>query len=145
MLVDLADSGSIPALAATLQFAAARQRLIASNVANLSTPDYRQLDVSPGEFRARLDEAIQNRRRETGGAHGDLRFRASRSFGMTDRGQLQLNPHPISRGILFHDRNNRDLERLMQDQAENAATFRVAGDLLRTRVDLLRSAISERV
>lgn len=145
MLVDLADSGAIPALAATLQFAAARQRVIAGNVANLTTPDYRQLDVPPGEFRARLDEAIQARRRETGGAHGTLRFRASRSFATTPEGELRLNPQPVSRGVLAHDRNNRDLERLMQDQAENSAVFRVTADLLRTRFDLLRSAISERV
>jgi flagellar basal body rod protein FlgB len=47
--------------------------------------------------------------------------------------------------VLFHDRNNRDLERLMQGLAENTTTYRVAADLLRSRYDVLRTAISQRV
>lgn len=145
MIGDLGNSGAIPALAASLQFAAARQRLIAGNVANLTTPDYRQLDVSPADFQARLREAVESRRRETGGMHGTLNWRSSPEMAFTSRGELRLNPTPVARGVLGHDRNNRDLERLMQDQAENSAAFRVTTDLLRSRFELLRVAISERV
>jgi flagellar basal-body rod protein FlgB len=145
MIGDLANQGAMPALEATLRFAAGRQRLIAGNVANLSTPDYRQLDVSPQHFRERLAEAVEQRRRATGGMHGALEGRSSAELKFGPRGALRLEPVEVGRGILAHDRNNRDLERLMQDQAENAAMFRVATDLLRSRFDLLRTAISERL
>jgi hypothetical protein len=47
--------------------------------------------------------------------------------------------------VLFQDRNNRDLERLMQDVAENSAAFRVASDLYRQQAALVRGAMAERV
>lgn len=60
-------------------------------------------------------------------------------------GSLRLNPRTSSGNILFHDRNNRDLERTMQSLVENASAFRVATDLLRNRTTALRDAMAERV
>jgi flagellar basal-body rod protein FlgB len=60
-------------------------------------------------------------------------------------GGLTLKPRTPSGNVLYHDRNNRDLERLMQDLSENVLAFRVASDLLRRENDLLRTAISQRV
>ena len=58
---------------------------------------------------------------------------------------MELHPKTPSRGILFHDRNNRDLERMMQDLAENVAVFRIVTDLLKNQYSKIRDAISERV
>ncbi len=58
---------------------------------------------------------------------------------------MRLTPGTPSPGILYHDRNNRDLERQMQALAENTLTYKVAADLLRRNNDLLRTAISQRV
>ncbi len=142
---ELSSSGSLPALEKLLSFAAQRQRLLSHNIANISTPDFRQVDVSVKDFQKSLRDAVLERRERTGGQSGELKLEASREIGIGPGGGLILRPRTNGQGILAHDRNNRDLETLMKDLVENAATFRLASDLLRSRMDLLRAAISERV
>jgi flagellar basal body rod protein FlgB len=60
------------------------------------------------------------------------------------RGFSTLNPRTDGQGILYHDRNNRDMERLMQNLAENGLQFRFATDVLRQQGELLRAAIAQR-
>lgn len=48
-------------------------------------------------------------------------------------------------GILFQDRNNRNLEKLEQAQIQNGTMLRVCADLLKSCSDLMRAAISERI
>ena len=142
---DVLSSGALPSLEATLRFSGERHRLIAHNIANLDTPDFRPADVSPGTFQTALSEAIQHRRRPGGGMQGELRIGGGREIQQAADGRLTLSPRTPSGNILFHDRNNRDLERLMQDHAENAGVYRIAADLLRSRYAQLREAIAERV
>lgn len=144
---DLANAGAAPALEQVLRFAGARQRLLAHNIANIDTPDFRPVDVSPAAFREELDRAVRKRREERGGQSGplDLQDTDEVSFARGLSGSLELRPAGRSRNILYHDRNNRDLERLMQAVSENQLMYRTAADLLRRENDLLRSAISQRV
>lgn len=144
-LDDLATAGSLPALAATMRFAGQRQRLLAHNVANLETPDFRPIDVDPGHFQRELASAIDRRRARTGGGHGALEFGRTKQLEPGEGGALVLKPRTASGNILFHDRNNRDLERTMQDVVENVTAYRVASELLRARGGVLRAAITERV
>ncbi len=146
MLVnEVANSGAMPALEMMMRFAAQRQRLIASNIANISTPDYRQKDVSVESFQAALRQAVDRRRAQNAGQSGELAVSDTREVRFGPGGELRLRPSEPTTNILFHDRGNRNIERLMQDQVENATVFRVAGDLLKSRYDLMRSAIAERV
>ncbi len=124
-----------------MQFAAGRQRVLAHNVANISTPNFLALDVSVRGFQAQLRDAVE-RRREAGGK-GALDMKSSSEVEVAGSG-LRLTPGTPSGGVLFHDRNNRSLERSMQDLVENASAFRIATDLLRSRYQLMQAAISER-
>lgn len=144
---DVVNSGAIPALEAMVRFAARRQELIAHNIANFSTPNFRPVDASPTAFRRQLAEAIEERRERGGalGGTGPLELGRTREVRQLADGSLEITPRTASGNILFHDRNNRDLERTMQDLAENTAAFRVATDLLRSRYALLRDAMAERV
>jgi flagellar basal-body rod protein FlgB len=142
---ELSNSGAIPSLELMVRFAGARQRVLAHNVANLDTPDFRPTDVSPAAFQSALGRAIDQRRARTGGMTGELPFGGNAQVRREADGRLTLRPTSPSGSILFHDRNNRDLERLMQDNTENASALRVAVDLLRSRYEILRTAISERV
>jgi flagellar basal-body rod protein FlgB len=142
---------AIPVLEQLVRFAGQRQRIIAHNIANASTPDFVQTDVSPAAFQKVLGEAVQRRRaRGAGSADGSahrleaLSLRETREIGVSERGELRLTPLTPRRGLLLHDRNNRDIERLMQDLAENTGVFRVATDLLRSRYQVMNAAISER-
>ncbi|HBS28722.1 MAG TPA: hypothetical protein DEB06_04555 [Phycisphaerales bacterium] len=147
----LTNADALPTLERMAQFAARRQDLLAHNIANLSTPGFQQRDVSTADFQASLREAVDRRRSATGGVRGDLPLADSREVRIDRTGSLSLTPSTDSGGggggggVLFHDRNNRDLERLMQDLVENLSAFRLAGDLLRNRMGLLQSAIAERV
>ncbi len=141
----LTNAGSMPALEMTMQFAAQRQRLIAHNIANLDTPNFVQKDVSVGGFQTTLDNAIRQRRSRNGGMHGNLAWRETAELERGRDGGLRLTPDSPSGGVLFHDRNNRDVERLMQALAETTGAFRTAAELYRSQKMLIDMAISQRV
>lgn len=145
MFGDVANSGSGPALEAAFRFAAQRQKLILNNIANVTTPNYIQRDVSVPKFQEMLQGAIDKRHAE--GSLGDVQLAGSDEVVPDTRvsGAFSLNAKTPHGGILFHDRNNRSLELLMQDLVENGTMFRVCSDLLKSRSDLMRAAIGERV
>lgn len=146
LISDLMHDGATPTLEAMVRFAGSRQRMIANNIANISTPNFQQTEVDPKKFQQSLADAVARRRTATG-TTGPLEIRHTDQFRQERDGSLTLTPmaQDPSRNILFHDRNNRGIEELMADQAENIAAFRVASDLLKSRHDLLRMAIAERV
>lgn len=140
MFIDqLTNSGTIPTLELSVRYAAERQRLLAHNIANISTPDFRAVDVEPGEFQRMLGESLDRRRRGEGGG-----WRETEQIRRGAGGLLELRPREGSGNILAHDRNDRDVERLMANLAENTAAMRLASELLRSRFDSLRSAIALR-
>ncbi len=145
MLSDVTTSGALPTLEALMRFAGARHRIIASNVANITTPNYIQKDVSVKDFQNTLSEAIRARREDTGGMTGALKLESTPEVTIGDDGRMDLDPQLSTGGILGHDRNNSSIERLMQDHAENVGVFRMASELLRSRMALMRDAIAERV
>ena len=144
LIGDLTNTGAIPTLELMTRFSAARQRIIAHNVANLDTPGFEQLDASPAAFQKALGRAVETRRQTTG-EEGPLLFQGTDQVKTGADGSMTLVPGTPSGNILFHDRNNRDLEGLMADQAENGAVFRTSIELLRSRYAVLNAAISERV
>lgn len=127
-----------------MRFAAQRQKLIANNIANITTPNYIQQDVSVPAFQNTLREAID--RRNSAGRLGELKLEGNDELEPSGpSGAFTLTPKNTLGGILFHDRNNRDLEMLEQAQIENGTMLRVCADLLKSRGDLMRAAISERL
>jgi len=145
LIQDLASAGSLPVLSEMLRFAGQRQRLLTHNIANMDTPDFRPLDASPADFQNALRTAVEARRARTGGERGEIDLVETGEVVRSSDGGMSLKPKTPSAGILFHDRNNRDLERMMQDLAENGMVYRMTTDLMRRQGDLLRTAISQRV
>ncbi len=149
MLIDqLTNADALPTLGAMAKFSARRQALLQHNIANISTPNFKHKSVSVEGFQDSLKDAIRVRRSRFGGHRGDLDIKDTREvqWGRRDggrAGRLTLRPTTPSGNILFHDRNNRDLERMMQDLAENVAAFRVATELMKSTMEQLGSAIRE--
>lgn len=141
MLSELFESGAMPVLEMSLRFAGQRQKLIAHNIANIDTPGFIPADVSVDGFRKMLRDAV-DAQRETNAPTTE--FKGTKELSVGPGGSLTLTPRTPTPGVLFHDRSNRDVERLMQDQAENVLEFRVASDLLKGRFDLLKMAIRGR-
>ncbi|MCH2132361.1 MAG: hypothetical protein MK116_01300 [Phycisphaerales bacterium] len=144
MIEGLDNSGSLPVLERVVQFAARRHSLIADNVANVSTPGFRPMDVSVDDFEAALGSAVQARRASGQGRFGAVEVSSTPTAEVTATG-VQLTPQPIAENILFQDGNDRSLERLMQDLVENFLTYRTAVELMNNQFDMLDVAIRERV
>ncbi len=140
---DLVTADELPALEQSLRFSAQRQRVIAHNIANIDTPGFQPLEVSVGGFRESLAKAVEARQERWGGHRGELEWSETRELRKNVRGQLEITPSGHGDNILFHDRNNRSLERLMQQLQENTAEFTTTTELLRAKMSLLRSAVEE--
>ncbi|MDG2200235.1 MAG: flagellar basal body rod protein FlgB [Phycisphaerales bacterium] len=141
MIEGVTNGLDLPVLERVIQFAARRQDIIVNNIANISTPDFRPVDVSTSDFQAQLGDAIDQRR---GSGGGDLPMQSTREVQVTEGG-LQLNPGPSGDNLLFHDGNDRDLERIMQDLVQNFLVFRTTSELLQNRFDILNTAIRGRI
>ena len=144
MIAGIFDSGAMPVLERLVQFTSRRQAVLADNIANLSTPYFRPRDLDPRSFQAALREAVDRRRATATPTSGPLPLRDTDQlrFG-SDR--IETRPAPLNENILFHDRNNRDLERIMQDLAENTMAHNTAIEMLRNKFNLMETAIRERV
>jgi flagellar basal-body rod protein FlgB len=130
MFIDrLLNQGSEPVLEQTLQFTDARQRLLAEDVANSSTPEYVQKDLSLDQFQQILQDKVQQ---QDSAPPGTVQFDDVTS-------EVQ---HPTP-GILFHDGNNRSMEQLMSDQAKNALMHNMAVELLRDQYSMIETALKE--
>ena len=140
---DLVTADELPALEQSLRFSAQRQRVITHNIANIDTPNFRPIDVSISGFQETLGRAIEDREKKWGGRRGELEWGETRELKRNDQGLLELNPTTHGDNILFHDRNNRSLERLMQQLQENTAAFTTTTELMRAKMDLLRTAVDE--
>ena len=144
MIKGMFDYGSMPALERMVEFTGVRQQLIAHNIANLSTPYFKPTDLDPAQFQSQLRDAMDKRSRKPNAMRRDLELGNSSQVRVS-RGKLQYRPGQKNENILFHDKNNRDVERTMQDLVENALAHRTSVELLKSQFDLLRTAIRERV
>ena len=120
-----------PLLEQTLKFSAARHKLIAENIVNVSTPNYRQKDLSVAKFQKLLRQRVEDRNRSGPG-----------SVGFDDVVGSVDNPRA---DILFHDNNNRSMEQLMTDEAKNALMHNMTIELLRKQFQTMEMALRERV
>lgn len=127
----LLNQGNAPLLERTVQFHAQRHRLLADNIANVSTPGYRQKDLSVDDFRRVLRERLDTRRASPPGTVGFSDIRADVET-------------PVG-GVLFHDRANRSMEQLMTDAAKNALFHNLMTELLRKQFGSIESALRERI
>jgi len=140
----LTQGGALPALERLVSFTEARQKVLAHNVANLSTPYYEPSDLNPKEFQGILADAVNERRQTLNPTRGELKMRDSFNYRFHEQG-MTARVDKTHDGIMFHDRNNRDLERLMQDVTENTMTHQSGIELIRNQFGMLQMAIRERV
>jgi flagellar basal-body rod protein FlgB len=127
----LLNQGSSPILEQWLQFTDSRQRLLAEDIVNASTPNYVQKDLSLDQFQNLIRQKIEQ---QDSSAPGSVRF---------DDISMDIQ-HP-RRGILFHDGNNRSMEQIMTDQAKNALMHSMAVELLRDQYSVMEMALREKV
>ncbi len=132
MFIDrLFNSTSAPLLEKTLEFTSARHEVLAEDVANIDTPNYKMKDLSLNKFQSMLRQRAEARESSAPG-----------SVGYDD---IQVKQEENDDGILFHDGNNRSVEQLMTDEAKNALMHNLAVELLRKQFATMELALKERV
>lgn len=144
LIAGMFDKGALQTLERSVQFSAARHRVLTDNIANLSTPYFKPRDLDPTSFQRTLTDAIDRRRRLPNPVSGELKVRDTRELRFDEHG-LRGTPGRSNDNILFHDQNNRDLDRMMQRLAENTMAHNAGVELVRNQFDMLRLAIRERI
>lgn len=127
----LLNQGNAPLLEQQLKFAAARHRLIAENIVNVTTPGYRQKDLDVGGFERALRERVESRRDAAPGSvrFDDIHFEVVESGGYAS----------------FHDGGNRSKEQLMSELQQNGLRHNMYVELLRRTYGSIQNALRERV
>lgn len=152
MFERLSTGSNFGALERAMQFASARQQIIANNIANWETPGFRPSDVDVKGFQASLAEAIAEKQarlaegvvaEESEDIDGGLKLAATEQFAVGPMG-LELQPQPLDDGILYHDGNDRNVERILQSLTENLQMFRFAATMMRRQFQSIDNAIRER-
>ena len=96
-----------------MNLVSARQKLVASNIANVDTPGYKTKDL-------------------------DFRTELLNQFGASDPQAVEVSGLKTK-----NDGNNVDMDRESRLLAENALRFAVATNLARTELQTLKTAIEE--
>ena len=136
MFTGIFQSTTIPVLEQLVNFAEARQTVLAGNLANLHTPGYQARDLSVTEFQTRLKEAIEARDEAP----------STRSPGdvAADHGRMIGQASDNSQGILYHDQSNDSVEFQVTEMVKNQLQHNLALSILTSQMRLLEAAVSER-
>ncbi|MGL4943673.1 MAG: flagellar basal body rod protein FlgB [Thermoguttaceae bacterium] len=129
---------TVPVLEQVANFDEARQALLAGNIANYDTPEYLARDVDVGHFKKKLSEAINQK-------HRPGKNPSFAEYPCPDSRKIGGGDWPQDQHILYHDLNNVGLEKQTSEMAKNNVEFNTAINLMKHQMNLLQSAISERV
>jgi flagellar basal-body rod protein FlgB len=145
MIESLFNSSTIPLLAKAAAFAERRHEVLAGNVANISTPDYRTRDLPVAEFRAALEEAVARKRPLDSTGRPAWSFSAGaptagENFPQALFHALEAPPKTIT----FQDGNNRSIEKEVMEITKNSIMQTVAIELMNVQLNRLQAVISER-
>lgn len=137
---NIVNRGTMPVLQQVMAFTEERHKVLADNISNIDTIDYQMKDLDTDSFMASLSDAIERRSRK--GAGAPLEVEPSRYIGWDKKGRLQATPiSSRPENILFHDENNRSIEKQMSELAKNGLMHNTAAELLRGKYDKLTMAI----
>ncbi len=137
MTSNIFSGSAIPVLEQVVNFAQARQNVLAGNLANMDTPGYKARDISLPGFQDKLKEAIEARDTQS--------TSVTRDMEANDRANPFDKVGEAVSGILYHDESNDSLEKMTVEQVKNAMMHDLAVTVMRAQFEVLRAAISERV
>lgn len=154
-MIRMFDSSALPALEQTAIFAQARHEVLAGNLANLDTPDYRAVDLPVDRFQEALAESIERAKRPSPGHHrspgmmtaasaGEPLGPLAESMSPAERDDFASGPRSAMEPIVRHDGSDVSIERQVADIAKNQALHNLAIATMRSQFATLRAAITER-
>ncbi len=132
-MAGITDGTTIGLLEKVAAFGERRQTVLASNIANIDTPNYHRRDLPVAEFQQSLREAIQS-----GAARNDL------STGPAGLPSEFLQAREAgSPSLTFQDNSDRSIERETMEMTKNLSMQSFAITVLTTQMGMLQAAIRE--
>jgi len=147
MIDRLFDSSTIPLLLKTAAFTERRHEVLAGNIANASTPDYRTRDLPVAQFQSALQEAVARKRPVDSAGEKAWSFAAASdpADGTDPFPQSLFRALESSRGtVTFQDGNNRSIEQEVMEITKNSLMQTLAIEVMNAQFSRLQAVISER-
>ncbi|HSR70142.1 MAG TPA: flagellar basal body rod protein FlgB [Acidobacteriota bacterium] len=129
--MDLFKDSGIDRMASYLDFAARRQQVINSNIANIETPGYQAKSL---EFESLFREELES----------GLHLRTTRAGHVTGPPELireTARVRTLPTGALGNDLNNVDLDQEMTQLAQNVLKFSAVSQMIQGRLQMIRRVI----
>jgi flagellar basal-body rod protein FlgB len=152
MIASFLDSTTLPLLQKVAAFGQRRHEVLAGNVANIDTPDYKMRDLPVAEFQAALHNAIRRSTQPSSLSEiQSLGDSAGPELSSRDESLDDLFPRELFQAapsepheITFQDGGNRSIEHQMMELTKNAMRHGFVVEVMSAQMNLLQAAISER-
>jgi flagellar basal-body rod protein FlgB len=132
-MLNIFRTTTIPALEQTIVFAQRRHELLAGNIANVDTPNYRACDLDVADFQNALAESIHQ-----------TAIPSARAQQPWTRDEVFASPRTAMEQVVLHDGSDVSVEHQVTELAKNQHLHSLAVSTMRSQFALLRAAITER-
>lgn len=147
----LFESSTLSLLEKVATFGERRHEVLAGNIANINTPNYRMRDLPVAEFQKALKQAVEQQR-DASQINSPRSLQTNSAAANRSSSIEELFPDQLFQAvqspagnITSQDGNNRSVEQEMMKLTKNNMVQNVAIELMRAQYGLLQAAISERV
>jgi flagellar basal-body rod protein FlgB len=134
-MASIVDGTTVPLLEKVAIFGERRNLVLASNVANIDTPNYKRRDLPIEAFESALRDAIR--------AGSDRMDHPSASSGLPS--DLLQAREVGSPSLTFQDNSDRSIEHEMLELTKNSSMQGFAIELMNAQMGMLQAAIREQV
>jgi flagellar basal-body rod protein FlgB len=131
--LDIFKDQTIQAMGAFMTRLSQRQQIIASNLANIETPDYKTKDIS---FNATMQELLSDNSL-------DLRKSEPGHISIWSPNPMQAQPFEVQGLISSVDRNNVDLDKEMMKLGETSFSYAMISQILKGKFRTIAISINE--
>jgi flagellar basal-body rod protein FlgB len=145
MLPSLFSASTIPVLEQVVNFSEARHNVLAGNIANMDTPGYKAVDLSPVKFQAQLKAAVESQHYQSQAPADGVNLAGvitttTFSGGETGFDDVRESMHSLT----YLDDSDVDMERQVAELTKNQVQHNLALTIMTSQFRQLQAAISER-
>ncbi|HYG88712.1 MAG TPA: flagellar basal body rod protein FlgB [Azospirillum sp.] len=130
--MDLGNLGLFKLMSRKMGWLSQRQEVLAQNIANADTPEYKGRDLKPFTFR----DALADNRRMTPVSTSPAHLKGTVATGGVNKEQRVRNPYETA-----PDGNNVVIEEQMMKLSQTSMDYQTITNLYRKQVGLLKQAI----
>jgi len=144
MQVNYLNSASLSLLEKVAIFGERRQEILAGNIANINTPDYKTQDLPVDEFRNALKDAIgQLQSQQQAASLYSTTPSNQETIDQTIHDDLFRSQTIPNENITFQDGGNRSVEQQVMKMTKNLMMQNFAIQLMNAQMGMLDTAITE--